>query len=146
MRVRAMMYQSGAIITVLLLVLVSSCGTEEQEVAKTPAVEQSPDEVMPGPDDFIAVETQPEMIHMESPVYPETVKKDGITGEVWIKSLVDKEGIVQKAIVGKSSGTPELDEAALKAAHKCKFHPAMQDSRPVAVWVNYKVEFTLDEK
>ena len=146
MRVRAMMYQIGAIITVLLLVLVSSCGTEEQEVEKTPAVEQSPAEVMPRPDDFVEVETMPEMIYTESPVYPDSVKKDGITGEVWIKSLVDKQGSVQTAIVGKSSGTPALDEAALKAAYKCKFHPAMQDSQPVAVWVTYKVEFTLDEK
>ena len=33
------------------------------------------------------------------------------------------------------------EEAAVKAAYKCRFKPAIQNGRPVAVWVSYQVEF-----
>ena len=46
----------------------------------------------------------------------------------------------------KSSGTPALDEAAVAVAHKCKFKPAIQNGRPVAMWVTYKVDFILENR
>ena len=56
---------------------------------------------------------------------------------------MDEEGAVRQAIVGKTSGVNSLDEAAVKAAYKCKFKPGIQNNRPVKVWVTYKVEFEL---
>jgi len=34
----------------------------------------------------------------------------------------------------------------LKAAKKNKYKPALQNQQPVAVWITYPVEFTLDGK
>ena len=101
---------------------------------------------LPEPIDFVSVEVYPEMIREEVPVYPKEAKDEGIEGIVWVKALVDADGTVARAIVGKSSGHKSLDEAALTAAEKCQYKPALQNGKPTAVWVTYKVDFTLDEK
>ncbi|MFH2035749.1 MAG: energy transducer TonB [Candidatus Zixiibacteriota bacterium] len=102
------------------------------------------DEFMPAPDQFVPVEIPAEMIYEEVPQYPELAKKAGFEAVVWVKALVDKDGDVRQAMVLKSSGSAGgFDEAAVAAAYKCKFKPAIQNGRPVAVWVSYSVEFTL---
>ncbi len=103
------------------------------------------EDYLPAPDEFVAHEVEPQMIKEQKPVYPRLAEQAGITGVVWVKALVDKDGTVKKAMVAKSSGTESLDEAAVKAAYKCIYKPAIQNGRPIAVWVVYKVEFDLDQ-
>lgn len=100
----------------------------------------------PAMDDFVAVERMPELIHQIQPEYPAKAKKQGIEGKVIIKSLIDKEGNTVKAIVAKSSGTASLDDAAKKAAMNYRYKPALQNERPVAIWVAFTVDFTLEER
>ncbi len=109
------------------------------------AVEIDPDDYLPAPDEFVPREIEPEMIHQQKPEYPRLARQAGITGIVWVKALVNEEGNVLKAIVAKTSGTQSLDDAATGAALKCRFKPAIQNGRPVKVWVAYPVEFTLRE-
>lgn len=90
---------------------------------------------------FTPVEVQPEMIYRHQPIYPRLAEKAGITGVVWVRVLVDEEGNVVRAIVGKTSGVVSLDESAIRAALKCKYKPAIQNGRPIRVWVVYKYEF-----
>jgi protein TonB len=105
-----------------------------------------PANYLPEPDEFVPVEQLPEMIYEEVPVYPELAKKVGMEAELWIKCLVDKKGNVIKAMILKSSGNKEnFDKAALDAAYKNKFKPALQNSQPVAVWITYKVDFVLSQ-
>ena len=108
-------------------------------------VDISDDEYLPDPTEFVPVEIYPEMIYEEQPEYPRLARQAGLEGVVWVKALVDREGKVREAMVAKSSGTASLDDAAVKAAHKNRFKPGIQNGRPVAVWVTYKVEFTLAE-
>lgn len=103
------------------------------------------DEYFPDPDEFVPVEEIPVMIHQVSPEYPRLAKQAGITGLVWVKALVDKEGNVKKAMVYKSSGTASLDEAAVAASYSNKFKPGIQNGRPVNCWVTYKVSFDLNQ-
>jgi len=103
------------------------------------------DDYLPAPDEFVAHEVEPQMIQEQKPTYPSLAEQAGITGVVWVKALVDKDGTVKKAMVAKSSGTESLDEAAVKAAYKNIYKPAIQNGRPIAVWVVYKVEFSLDD-
>jgi len=107
-------------------------------------VDINDDDYLPAPDEFVPVEIMPEMIYQHTPEYPRLAKQAGITGVVWVKALVDKEGNVRRSMVGKSSGTQALDEAAVAAAKHNKFKPGIQNGRPVNVWVTYKVTFTLD--
>ncbi|MDH3892156.1 MAG: M56 family metallopeptidase [candidate division Zixibacteria bacterium] len=123
----------------------------EKPTPKTPATEkekqkQAEDAALPGPDEFIEVDTYPEMTYQETPVYPVKAKKAGIEGEVWIKSLVSIKGTVLKAQLAKTSGQKSMDKSALKAAYQSKYKPAMQKGKPVAVWVTYKVAFALSDK
>ncbi len=102
------------------------------------------DDYLPAPDEFIPVEELPQLIHTVKPVYPRLARQAGITGVVWVKALVDKEGNVRRAQIGKSSGTASLDEAAVETAYKNKFRPGIQNGRPVNCWVTYRVNFELD--
>lgn len=98
----------------------------------------------PDPDEFVPMEFYPEMIYWAPLDYPQMAKKDRITGVVWVRALVGKDGNVRDAKVGKSSGAVSLDEAAIKQAMGCKYKPGIENGRPVASWVIYKVEFNLD--
>ena len=107
-------------------------------------VDISDQDYLPAPDEFVPVEIQPEMVYYETPEYPRLAKQAGITGIVWVKAMVDKEGNVRDAMDAKSSGTASLDEAAVKAASKNKFKPGIQNGRPVNVWVSYKLLFEMN--
>jgi len=46
----------------------------------------------------------------------------------------------------RSSGSKAgFDQAAIAAAKKCKFKPAVQNGCPLAVWVSFSFEFSLSE-
>jgi len=101
-------------------------------------------EFLPAVDEFVAVEEYPVQVFEETPAYPEMAERAGIEGVVWVRALVDKEGKVRNAIIQKASGTKAgFEEAALEAAFKNRYRPAIQNGRPIAVWVSYRVVFEL---
>lgn len=101
------------------------------------------EDFMPAPDEFVPVEMMPELIVKNKPDYPRMAKQAGLEGVVTVRVLVLEDGSVKDAIVQKSSGVASLDEAAVAAAFGCKFKPAIQNKRPVKVWVSFPYEFTL---
>ena len=139
------------IVQIILIMLVAlamvSCstwfGVLESDPPDAPGSEID-NEYLPEPDEFVPVEVYPEMIYYAEPDYPRLAYQVGIEGVVWVQALVDKYGAVREARVGKSSGTVALDEAAVKAARFCRWKPGIQNGRPVAVWVSYRVEFRID--
>jgi protein TonB len=125
---------------------VNSLGAELGEGGEDENVVYAPSpEVFPDPDIFIFVEETPVVVYEEPPVYPDMAERAGIVGTVWVKVLVDLEGRVCKAIIAKASGTNAgFEEAAIEAAMKNRYRPAIQNGRPVAVWLSYKVVFDLE--
>jgi protein TonB len=120
--------------------------TEEGSSAGEVIVDIPVEEYMPQPDEFVPVEIPAEMIYEEVPEYPRLARQAGMEAVVWVKALVDSKGNVRDATVFKSSGSKAgFDESAVAAAFKCKFKPAIQNGKPVAVWVAYQVEFTLTD-
>ena len=97
----------------------------------------------PGINEFVALDEMPELVYKEAPVYPRLAEKAGIEGKVYVKVLVDQEGLVQKAIVLKSSESVLLDESARVAALGNKYKPGVFKGKPVVCWVTYKVEFVM---
>jgi protein TonB len=126
-------------------IIAPDVGATDGEEGRDIVVDIQEDDYLPAPDEFVPVEIYPEMIYQEKPEYPRFAKNAGVEGVVWVQALVDKEGNVVKAQVGKSSGTVALDEAAVEAAYDNKFKPGIQNGAPVACWVTYKVEFSLSE-
>lgn len=101
-------------------------------------------EYLPDAGEFVPVEITAEMIYEPKIEFPTLLRNAGIEGVVWVKALVDRDGKVRKAQIAKSSGVEGLDDAAVEAAFKYKYKPGIQNGRPVAMWVTYKVEFVLE--
>ncbi len=92
---------------------------------------------------------QPGMVEAQSrmaapPIYPEQALKEGSTGVVVLVVDLKADGAVVGVRVDKSSGHAELDQAAMDAAVKWRFQPAMEAGRGVASQVRVPVEFRLD--
>jgi len=100
------------------------------------------EETLPTADQFVAVEVLPELLRMEAPVYPRLAREAGVEGTVLLRVLVSKEGKVLNVIV--LSGNPMLADAARTAAFTARFSPAQQQHKPVPVWVQLPVVFSLD--
>lgn len=77
------------------------------------------------------------------PAYPDLARKRGQEGTARVRCMVSPQGVVTDASLAQSSGHKLLDEAAVKAAKKWKFRPAMNDGKAVTGTVVVPVEFRL---
>ena len=89
---------------------------------------------------------RPELVMLVPPVYPKDAEKKGIEGEVIMRILVTEKGTVDEVEIAQSSGFPSMDEAAVRAAKRNRFRPAIQDGQRVAMWINWSTQFTLTGK
>jgi protein TonB len=116
-------------------------GSSDQDLV----IEINPDDYLPSPDEFIPVEQQPVQIYEEIPEYPRLAREGGFTGYVIVQAFVDKSGEVKKAQAIKCN-RPNMgfEDAAVKAAYKCQYRPAIQNGNPIGVWISYRVNFTME--
>jgi periplasmic protein TonB len=104
----------------------------------------NPEEVIPEPSVFIAVDEMPQAIESVAPIYPEMARIAGVQGDVWIQAYIDKNGEVKAVEILKTSGAKVgFEGAAIAAARATSWKPAISNGRPVGVWVSYKIEFRL---
>lgn len=96
----------------------------------------------PSPDEFVAVEEMPVLIQPPVPVYPDMARQAEVEGTVIVRALVGKDGKVANAII--TEGVPMLNDAAIAAVKKAVFKPALQQHKPVAVWVQIPMRFSLN--
>lgn len=76
------------------------------------------------------------------PSYTEIARKARVQGVVIVQAIVDKQGQVQQVKVLK--GLPMgLDKAAVDAVNNWTFEPATLNGKPVDVYYNLTVNFTL---
>ena len=76
--------------------------------------------------------------------YPETAKKEGIMGKVFVKAMIDENGDVVKTEVVKSVDK-DLDAAAIGAVQHTKFTPGVKDGKNVKAEVTIPISFKLDD-
>jgi protein TonB len=101
-------------------------------------------EFLPSATDFVAVEQEPVVVKKINPKYPEMARTTGLEGTVLLRILVYKDGSVRDVIVARASGTNVgFEEAAIDAVKQWVFKPAIQNQKPVSVWVNYPIRFTI---
>ncbi len=93
---------------------------------------------------FIPVEVPAHVLSAVPPVYPATAKVLGQQGTVFIHLLVDKDGSVMRVSVAKTSGYPLLDSAAVQCGHEWQFSAAVQNHKPVRIWISAPVRFVLN--
>ena len=77
--------------------------------------------------------------------YPQMAKEAGISGRVYLKFAVDKEGNIKDIEVLKGiSGYPEFEKEALRVVKSMPtWKPGKQNGRPVSCYFNLPVGFTL---
>lgn len=104
-----------------------------------------PDEYfLPRMGDFIAVQKNPVAIKKVDPIYPPMALSTGLAGTVVIRVLVYKDGSVKDVRVVKPSGSSVgFEEAAVHAVMQWVFKPAIQNQKPISVWMNIPIVFGL---
>jgi protein TonB len=78
------------------------------------------------------------------PDYPARAARIGETGTVSLALLVGVDGRVSDARVEKSSGSRDLDRAAVSALSMCKFKPATNGGVAEPAWAQIAYVWTLD--
>jgi periplasmic protein TonB len=99
-------------------------------------------ESTPAPMPFVAIETQPELIHREAAIYPEIAKKIGLQGRVTVEVTIDAQGKPIQAKIIKSA-SDVFNEAAIEAVMKYTFKPAMMSTGPVTAKVYIPIDFRM---
>ena len=109
------------------------------------SIYNSNDENLPPRDQFIPIEikAQTDMQKLAKTItYPEEAKKKEVEGAVYVSIWVDENGIPQKPKVLKSD-SKLLEEEAIRAIMNSVWKPAINDGKPVGMWVTIPISFRL---
>ncbi|WP_048863183.1 energy transducer TonB, partial [Acidisphaera rubrifaciens] len=90
--------------------------------------------------------TEDHTIRNIPPRYPREAARRGEQGRVVLLLRIGTEGAVLNAAVYQTSGSPDLDAAAMKAVMSWHFHPAQQDGFPVESTIPYSFTFELTDR
>jgi protein TonB len=101
-------------------------------------------DALPSPIEEYLVERMPEVLADVRVPYPPEAKSRGVQGAVTLELLVDAAGNVRQATVLDGPGHG-LNEAALEAARRFRFRPAVADGgKAVPVKIRYAYRFVLE--
>lgn len=107
----------------LVLAVLAGCGADP---AQAPTVGRS---------------EPPRAVRTPPPDYPEALGCDGIGGRVDLRITITPQGGVGAVALQKSSGQPQLDEAAIAAVRTWEFAPATRGGRPVSSTISVPMNF-----
>ncbi|HLI56578.1 MAG TPA: TonB family protein, partial [Actinomycetota bacterium] len=86
--------------------------------------------------------SRPRPLQPISPKYTEIARRAGLQGSVIVQAVIDEHGRATDVRILR--GLPMgLDRAAVEAIERCPFEPARIGSRPVKVYFNLTVNFTI---
>lgn len=91
--------------------------------------------------DFWAVSKEPVLVREILPIYPRDAHELGLEGVVFVKFAVGTDGRVKEASVQR--GPPIFHASALGAVYQFVFRPALQNDKPVAVWMTRPIRFRI---
>jgi TonB family protein len=96
---------------------------------------------------FIPHDTPPRLVNAEHVVrilqerYPMNLRDEGVGGVVLLWVFVDESGNPTKLQLRQSSGYDGLDQAAQSVGREMRFRPALNQDKPVGVWVAQQIRF-----
>ena len=80
----------------------------------------------------------------KQPTYPESARKEKVSGQVVLQVVVRKDGTVGDIQVLRSPGSKYgFDEAAIAVVKEWRFKPGLQNGKPVDVYFTEVVDFVL---
>lgn len=89
------------------------------------------------------VDSPPAPFRYIKPAYPLKARLQGREGQVELDVNVAVDGTVSTATIISSSGSPDLDQAALNATLKATFQPATRNGEPVPAMARVTILFKL---
>ncbi len=116
-------------------------GADEQIII----TDDDPDAI-PSSEKFIPVEIFPQPLdNNPMPAYPKNIGDVGIQGKVIVRAYVDKTGVIRdyKILQVKPEGLGFEDEVK-KVVMRWKFTPAIQNKKPIGVWVDIPFVFRVE--
>lgn len=119
---------------------------QKQNAATTRAVAVSKSNVQP-PDALNSerLDRFPQARARVAPVYPKELREAGVTGEVLVEFVVDKDGAVQGA-VPVSSTNSGFEAAAVEAVQQWKFDSGLKGGRAVNTRLRQTITFSLSRE
>ncbi|MDD3643826.1 MAG: energy transducer TonB [Candidatus Krumholzibacteria bacterium] len=93
--------------------------------------------------EFVAWDRAPVLLRAVVPAYPSLARQAGIEGTVMLRVVVGADGGVESASVIHSDVTPAMEQAAIAAALRFEWSPAMQSSIAVRSLMAVPVRFRL---
>lgn len=120
----------------------------EQTLATQKEIKQAAQQGIGGIGDgpvFVPVEQMPRFKRQKKPRYPESARRAGLEGRVFVAVLISEAGKAIKAqILSREPADKKVfDKAAVDAVMKSTYHPGVQNGRPVKVWLRIPIRFTL---
>jgi TonB family protein len=115
-----------------------------QQVAKADEVRRAADASV-GVYDISKLDQAPRAKFQARPQYPRELREAGISGQVVVDFIVDKDGNVQNAYAAKSS-QKEFEASAVDAVSQWKFSPGRKDGRDVNTHMQVPIVFSLNNK
>ena len=98
--------------------------------------------------------TAPKIVYQPEPKFTKIARKQKVSGVATVSIIVDTEGNPRNVHIIRSiadsvdkkhqAAAVSLDQAAVDAVKQYKFKPAMQDGKPVAVYLNVEVNFQIN--
>ncbi|MEO5565312.1 MAG: energy transducer TonB [Luteimonas sp.] len=85
----------------------------------------------------------PQLTFSPPPRYPRDARRRGESGTVLLRVHVTRNGDAGAIELVQGSGSRSLDRAAIEAAHRWRFEPAVRNGEPVESSLQIPVEFAL---
>jgi len=123
--------------------LVTSSVEEIRDSSVMVSLDDAQSPSAPGLTKPIILDSKPEPVEYTHPTYPESARREGIEGTVWLRVLVSESGDVVDVVVIQSL-REDFDQDAVENAWKVKYAPAVSQGKPVPVWMVYSITFKLD--
>ena len=89
------------------------------------------------------VDKKPRVLKRGPVPYPESARRNGLTGDVVLRFLLNEKGDISHLQVIHADPPDIFNDSALAAIRKWKFSPAVKDGKSVPVWVDLPMHFSL---
>jgi protein TonB len=89
------------------------------------------------------VDKTPQVLKRGPVPYPESARRNRLSGDVLIRFLLNEKGEISHIQVIHADPPEVFNNSALMAIQKWKFSPAVKDGKPVPVWVELPMHFSL---
>ena len=76
---------------------------------------------------------------------PPASARAGESGRSVVRVLIDESGLPRTVQIAQSSGFKRLDDAALTAVRRARFHPYTENGQAQAGWAHIPLVFELEE-